>query len=161
MRTIYISFSKEDTLLGTGGALKKAINKVKSDTFFVLNGDSICYENLEKVFQFHQEKRADLTMVLSKLKKNKDFGSVRLSSDYRVLSFQEKVKQKNISLVNAGIYIMEKDIAKVFPKEDEFSLEYDLFPKLTQLRFYGYITDQEFFDIGTPARLKQARRVLF
>jgi D-glycero-alpha-D-manno-heptose 1-phosphate guanylyltransferase len=37
-----IMYSREDSPLGTGGAIRKALTLVRTDPFLVLNGDSFC-----------------------------------------------------------------------------------------------------------------------
>jgi NDP-sugar pyrophosphorylase family protein len=46
------------------------------------------------------------------------------------------------------------------PKTKKFSLENDFFPGLIGKNFYGYCTDQEFMDIGTPERYASAKQKL-
>jgi len=40
---------------------------------------------------------------------------------------------------------------------DVFSLEYDFFPTMKELGCYGYLTESELFDIGTPERYEYAK----
>ncbi len=155
-RDYNISFSEEEEPLGTGGALKKARPLIKSDPFMVLNGDSICKINFRDFYGFHVSKKASLSMVLVRTKEAKDFGSVVLDKSQRITSFKEKVAGRDESLINAGIYIMQKDIFSLMPEEKHFSLEYDFFPKLIEDKCYGFITDNELIDIGTPERYEKA-----
>jgi NDP-sugar pyrophosphorylase family protein len=39
-------------------------------------------------------------------------------------------------------------------------LEYDLFPTLAGKAFYGYVSESEVLDIGTPKRYEKAKRLL-
>ena len=59
-----IAFSREIEPLGTGGALKLSRPLIKSENFFVLNGDSSCEADLEELRKFHQKKNALATVVL-------------------------------------------------------------------------------------------------
>lgn len=166
-----IIFSEEEKPLGTGGALKNAESLIKSDSFIVMNGDSICNIDLREFLNFHIDKDSILSMALVSSKEPRDFGSVILDRLQRIISYQEKVINKNkevgqpklekISgyeyLVNAGIYCMRKDIFSYMPGTDKFSLEYDLFPELvTKNRCFGFIVNGELIDIGTPERYKNA-----
>ena len=52
-----ITYSFEDIPLGTGGAIKKASKKVKSDYFYVFNGDTYLDLEIKKLeFDFHKKK---------------------------------------------------------------------------------------------------------
>ena len=52
---------------------------------------------------------------------------------------------------------MEKDIFSYMPKQNMFSLEYELFPKVINNRCYGFLTESELIDIGTPERYEKAK----
>jgi len=154
---IKILYSEENRPLGTGGALRKAEPLIHSDTFLVMNGDTICNVDLNKFLNFHFGKKALMSMVLMKLKETSDFGGVILGKDYRITGYQEKKQGKNHSLINAGIYLMEKKIFLKMPKKTRFSLEDDFFPSLPEFKCYGFINKNGFMlDIGTPQRYAQA-----
>jgi len=133
-----IVFSEEEYSLGTGGALKNAKSLIKSDTFMVMNGDSICNVDFKNFFDFHIDRKATLSMVLTRSPNTLDYGNVALDESQRIISFEEKIDTNKESLINAGMYMMQKKIFTYVPDEDVFSLEYDLFPKLITDKCYGY-----------------------
>lgn len=151
-----IMFSEEEEPLGTGGALKKAKPLIKSNPFVVMNGDSICNMNFMEFFKFHTSKKGILSMVLARSKAVQDFGSVMLDNSQRITSFKEKAACTDECLVNAGVYLMQKEVFSYMPDESCFSLEYDLFPRLIKSKCYGFITESELIDIGTPERYEKA-----
>lgn len=151
-----IKFSEENEPLGTGGALKNAELSIESDPFIVMNGDSICNMDFKKFIDFHVYKEALLSMALVRSVISKDYGIVSLDNSSKIISFNEKSADNNNALINAGIYVMQKDIFSYMPKQKTFSLEYDLFPKLCNNRFYGFIIKGEVIDIGTPERYERA-----
>jgi len=155
-----ITFSEEEEPLGTGGALKKAENLIMSNHFMVMNGDSICKVDFKSFFDFHIKKEALLSIVLVRSKTTQDYGSVTLNDSQRIAGFNEKVVGGSENIINAGIYLMTKDIFSYMPEQDSFSLEYDLFPKIVNDRCYGFLTDSEFLDIGIPERYEKARRMI-
>jgi NDP-sugar pyrophosphorylase family protein len=89
----------------------------------------------------------------------KDCGSVTVDGSQKVIGFNEKDSAVNSGLVNAGIYIFTKRVFDLIPPTEKLSLEYDIFPKLLGERFYGYITERELIDIGTPERYTKAKRI--
>jgi len=150
-------FSEEETSLGTGGALKKAEPLVKSDTFLVMNGDSFCEVDFYKLLDFHINRKTLLTMVLAQSKMTRDYGTIKLDDSYRIEDFKEKLAGGRQETVNAGIYLMEKDIFRQMPGGRVFSLEYDFFPTIKEFGCYGYLVDTELVDIGTPERYEKAK----
>jgi NDP-sugar pyrophosphorylase family protein len=153
-----IIFSNEDEPLGTAGAIKNAQNLIISDTFIVMNGDSFCPVYLPAFFDFHIEKNALLSIVLVPAGNNQDFGVVELNDSRQVVRFEEKKIQKQETFISAGIYLFQRDIFSFIPARTRCSLEYDILPKLVGPKFYGYVTEAELIDIGTPCRYKQAIR---
>ncbi len=171
-KTYSIKFSEEKDLLGTGGALKNAKSLITSNNFLVINGDSICKTNIKDFFDFHANKYALVSIVLSKSsldQSNKDYGYIVLDDLQRIINFNEKssniqsldqlkLTSNSGQLMNAGIYIMNKEIFSHMPNRDKFSLEYDLFPEIIKTNnCYGFITNSEIIDIGTPERYKIAQ----
>jgi D-glycero-alpha-D-manno-heptose 1-phosphate guanylyltransferase len=153
---IFIFFSEEDEPLGTGGALKKARPLITSETFVVMNGDSICDIDYPEFFRFHKNKKAVLSMALVQMKETQDFGSVVMNDLNEITSFKEKVTDANPCLVNAGVYFMQKEIFSYMPEKNHFSLENDFFPSMIGGRCVGFITNSELIDIGTPERYEKA-----
>jgi NDP-sugar pyrophosphorylase family protein len=155
-----IAFSEEAEPLGTGGALRKANPLIRSNPFMVMNGDSICKVDLRSFIDFHTEKKALLSMVLVRSKTAQDYGSVTLDDSQRITGFNEKVAGGSENLINAGIYLMEKDIFSYMPEQNRFSLEYELFPKVINNRCYGFLTEGKLIDIGTPERYEKVINLL-
>lgn len=151
-----ISFSEESSPLGTGGALKNAKPFIKSPFFLLLNGDSYCAVDYTELIEFHRQKKAMMTLVLSKPEEGEDYGAVVLSDSGRIVQFREKSKIEGNMLVNAGIYLFDSRVFKHMPPDDKFSLEYDLFPRMLDFDCYGFPTDSRLIDIGTPERHKRA-----
>jgi NDP-sugar pyrophosphorylase family protein len=125
-----------------------------------MNGDSIGKVDFRSFIDFHVEKRALLSIVLVRSNTAEDYGSVILDGSQRITSFNEKIAGGSENIINAGVYLMKKDIFSYMPKQNRFSLEYDLFPKIINNRCYGFLTESEFIDIGTPERYKKAINLL-
>lgn len=155
---VEIVFSPEHKPLGTGGAVKNARRLIRSNHFFVLNGDSFCKFNPARLFSFHQKKKTLVSMLLRKAGGTRDFGSVKKDAASRIVSFNEKTDSAQSPLMNTGVYIFDKKIFSLFPNKKFFSLEYDFFPKIIPYGIFGYVTPGFFIDIGIPQRLEQARQ---
>lgn len=153
---VSIIFSEEEKPLGTGGALKNARSLIRSKTFVVLNGDSICEIDYHEFYRFHKKTKAILSMALVQTQETKDFGSVMVNESHEITSFKEKVTAQNPSLINAGVYFMQKEIFSYMPDISNFSLENDFFPDIVGKRCVGFIINSELIDIGTPERYQKA-----
>jgi len=155
--TIEISYSQETQLLGTGGALGLALPLVKSSQVLVMNGDSFCETDLENFYQFHTQKSAPASIVLTQVPDTTRYGRVELAPDHRVGKFTEKGQNHGIGWINSGIYLIESSLL-VTIKSDygnrsydrPLSLEAELFPQWIAQGLYGYPSQGKFLDIGTP-----------
>ena len=148
--SVHIEYSIEEQPLDTGGAIKHVLQLV-NENFFLLNGDTIANVNLNSMSNFHKEKNSDITIALVELNNNPRYGHVQIDTDSRILSFSEKNNVLDKSLVNAGIYLINKNSInwKILP--DAFSLEKNLFPKLIlSKKVFGFKFKDYFIDIGIP-----------
>lgn len=162
VRGLKILFSREKEPLGTGGAVKNAQHLIRSDYFFVLNGDSFYNIGLSEFLRFCLKKTIFLgAIALKKTTSGKDYGAISKGPHGRIINFDEKNKVSKNCFINGGIYIFKRNIFSKMPGHKKFSLEKDLFPKLAAVKgFYGYETSGFFIDIGTPQRLKKARKLV-
>jgi len=151
-----VIFSEEDEPLGTGGAVKRAAPLIAGSSFLVVNGDSICPIDFSRFHAFHVQKGGILSLSLAKPLPGQDYGVVEMGEAQRIISFREKTSCRDGAFVSGGLYFMRRDIFDHMPPAPCFSLEYDLFPKLLPLGCYGFPTDAELIDIGTPERYLQA-----
>lgn len=156
---VEVVFSREDErkLLGTGGGLKNAEGAIKSSTFLVMNGDSFLSMDFGRFLEFHGERKAVVSIALTKAAKRTDAGSVRLGAKDEIVEFSEKDNNGCTVYMNGGVYVFDSSVFRHMPVSAAFSLEYDLFPLLTGKGIYGYVTGGEVLDIGTTERLEMAK----
>jgi D-glycero-alpha-D-manno-heptose 1-phosphate guanylyltransferase len=149
--------SQEPAPLGTGGAVKNGEAFIKSNPFLAANGDSFCPMDLTEFCDFHSVKRAAMSMVVVEPKDRNDAGRVAVGDDQRIIGFEEKGSGRHGSYVNAGLYLLQRDILSLIPANVKCSLEYDLFPKMVNAGSFAYICREPLIDIGTPARYERAK----
>jgi NDP-sugar pyrophosphorylase family protein len=153
-----LTYSVEPSPLGTGGAVRFALPKLASATILLMNGDSCCEADLAAFRHFHEEKAADMSMVLVGTGEASRYGSVELAVDARVVRFGEKEHEGAGGWINAGIYLLKRALIEEIPEGSPASLERDLFPAWIArgARIYGFRSTGRFIDIGTPASLAEA-----
>ncbi len=152
-------FIRDPSPLGTGGALALAMTLVRSNPILVLNGDSLCEIDPERLLRFHALKRARATIAVTQSDEREDTGAVVLGEDDRVLSMVEKPRTRVRGYHNAGIYVFDRAIESLFLGNSPWSLERVLLPQLVTQGFYGFVTASSLYDIGTPERLARFRDV--
>lgn len=152
-----LTYSREPAPLGTGGALRHALGVLRSDPVLVLNGDSYHDLDLSGMYRLHRERQAGVTIALCEVEDAGRFGSVEIGPDGRIMSFLEKQPQRRSGWINAGIYLIAKEVLRNLPPGRACSLEREVFPSLLGGRFFGFRGgSSEFIDIGTPASYQSA-----
>lgn len=125
-----VRYSREKTLRGTAGALRQARRLIRSDPFIVMNGDSFCKVDLSRVYAEHRCRKAAVTLVAARVRDCSRFGRIFCDAAHRVTGFHEKVSSSGAGYVNAGIYVLNKNILDRIPAKGVSSLENDILPAL-------------------------------
>lgn len=155
---VRLRYVQEPSPLGTGGALKYA-EDLLADRFFMLNGDVLTDIDLTAQLAQHEQTGARATLALMSVDDPSAYGLVRRDADLSVREFVEKPNPEEIdtSLVNAGAYILERDVLDAMaPAGTRISIEREVFPALVGEGLYGYQAAGYWMDIGTPERYLQA-----
>ncbi len=162
-----IEYSVEpEMLLGTGGALRLA-ERFFQPYALVLNGDTYLAANYTEILRHHVGERAEgrlgATMTLARLEESRRFGTVLLESSGRyVTGFHEKVENPHdAGWLNAGAYVIERELLARIPRDITCSLERDVFPAALAdgIRLAAHRSSQPFFDIGTAEDFQRFRRL--
>ena len=155
---LQVSYSMETTPLGTGGALRLCLDKVESEYFLALNGDSFVRCDLNAYADWCLERDARAGLFLTEVAETSRYGRVDIDGEGRVSQFLEKTTSRGKGFINAGIYFFRKDALIKYPLYEPISLEKEIFPELIQSGLHGYLGSGEFIDIGTPESYERAGR---
>jgi len=145
-KDIMIDFAEEEHPLGTGGAIKNAMQYINNDWCFVTNCDDITNINLKK---FSNDVYNCDAIVLTQF--YSPYGIVEVKNNV-VSNFIEKPLLKDL-WCSCGFYLLSKTLLYNFP--EKFSIEVDVFPKIHLLAFkhLGY-----WITINTPKDLEDAKK---
>jgi NDP-sugar pyrophosphorylase family protein len=156
---VTMRYSHEDLPLGTAGAFKAAENLI-DDTTVVLNGDILTNVDLLDVLRFHREKKAEVTIVATRVMSPSGYGLVETKPDGRIMRFTEKPPEDEVTgnIINAGIYILERRVFDRIATGGAKSFERDLFPAMAQegAQIFAYPLQCFWQDIGSPKKYLQA-----
>ncbi len=153
---INIEYSYEEAPLGTGGAIKLIEDRL-DDTFVAANGDVFADISVKGEIERHIQMNSKVTVALTHVKNPSDFGVVGLDETERIIEFKEKPKEEDVfsDLINAGVYVVEKEVLGYIPRDVFYDFSRDLFPLLLDKgqRLQGYILDGIWRDVGRPSDL--------
>jgi mannose-1-phosphate guanylyltransferase len=135
----------EPEILGTGGSLRQALNRMDNDPILVMNGDLYHGIDLEKVYHQHLGSKNDVTLALHDYPR---FNTVEVG-DGRVRSFTDG---KGERLAFTGIHVVDPEVIEMIP-ERSFHHIIDLYQELAGQGRVGYcrVDGAPWRDIGTPA----------
>lgn len=147
---IRVSYSYEETLLGTAGAIKNALPFVTDDQCFVLNADTFYQINYERLVKLSEERKLDMALVLRAVEDVSRYGEAVLTNG-RLTAFNEKNETARPGTINGGIYLLKKTLLQQIP-DGKVSLENDMIPKWLRegKALGGIVNDGYFIDIGVP-----------
>lgn len=154
-----LRFAFEDRPAGTAGAVKLLEGSLEG-TFVVASGDVLADVSISDLVRSHREKGAFVTMALTTVQRPEEFGIVGLDHDGRIERFKEKPPKEEIfsNMVNAGIYVLEREALDFIPPGKMFDFSKNLFPLLLGLGkpMFGALLKGMWKDIGRPSDLIEA-----
>lgn len=146
-----LDYSFEPAPLGTGGALRNAVDRITHDAVLVMNGDSFCDIDLRALDRAHRANAAAATMTVLSQSDRRRSGAVTVDDAGRVVSFESRPSLPSPGLINAGIYMLQRDVLQAIPPGRKVSLEDEVFPTLAgQGKLFAHRVEARFIDIGTP-----------
>ncbi|MBX3117846.1 MAG: NTP transferase domain-containing protein [Fimbriimonadaceae bacterium] len=159
-----MTYSIEDTPLGTAGSVKKAENQLRDGTFVIISGDALTDCNLTKAIQYHKDKGSAATLVLSRVANPLEFGVVITDEEGRVERFLEKPSWSEVfsDTVNTGIYILEPEVFDRMEPGIQYDWSQDIFPAMLRegAPIYGYVMERYWTDVGSLTQYREAQEHL-
>jgi mannose-1-phosphate guanylyltransferase len=154
---IPVRFAIEPDARGTAGAIKFCEDML-DERFLVLNGDVLCDLDLSAEIEQHERTAARATIALYPVDDPTAYGLVRRTEEGEVKEFLEKPDPAEIDTdeINAGAYVLEREVLDLVPPDAEVSIEREVFPRLVGDGLYGRRLEGYWIDIGTPDRFLQA-----
>jgi len=159
---VRIEYSVETgELLGTAGALKLAEAWFDPQAL-VLNGDTYFALDYGRLVEHHRAEWRGAgvlaTIALAHAPDASRYGSVQLDAQERYLvGFLEKEASggRTSGWLNAGAYVLQRELIDRVPAGRPASLEREVFPEVLRAggRIAAFTSREAFLDIGTPAGL--------
>jgi D-glycero-alpha-D-manno-heptose 1-phosphate guanylyltransferase len=154
-----VDYAVEDTPLGTGGAIRRALPLAEGKSILVLNGDTLLDADYKDMLRFHSTERAPFTMAITRQKNIARYGGVMISGK-RIVGYEEKGRQ-GAGWINAGAYVLDRDLEWPHTLGEKFSFEQDfLTAAVSRMTPAAYEVEGLFLDIGVPEDLDRAQTEL-
>jgi NDP-sugar pyrophosphorylase family protein len=150
---VNIQLSHEETLLGTGGAVKKVENFWNDSPFILINGDIIHTIDLTAAYQNHLD-RGDLATLI--VHDHPPYYRIEMDQEETIVGLREERVKKPVSptrkLAFTGIHIISPRILEKIPPRchvDIINLYLELIARGENIGGYP-VEGHYWLDIGTP-----------
>lgn len=149
-----VSYSEDGpTLLGTGGALAKAVPLLGED-FFVLYGDSFLPVNFSAVQDAYEKSKRPALMTVLKNQNQWDKSNV-LFVNGRLHEYNKHTPRAEMSYIDYGLGVVSASVLKQRPVGQSFDLA-DVYQDLSlQGQLAGLEVHERFYEIGSHTGLKE------
>jgi mannose-1-phosphate guanylyltransferase len=148
----------EEEPLGTAGPVRLAFDQgLLEERLWVLNGDLLTDMDLTAELQQHERTGARATLALVAVDDTASYGVVPTDAEGRVEAFLEKAAgELPTNRINAGAYVLEREVVEAIPPGRAVSFEREVFPALVGDGLYGWHASGYWIDIGAPDRYLEA-----
>ncbi len=155
-------FAVEETPLGTGGGIRKALELCHEERVYVLNGDTFY-----PVVLSDMPSEAAITLALKPMKDFDRYGAVSVKASdsptpshadaLQVTAFHEKCLCAE-GLINGGVYALNRSRMDLGGLPEKFSFEKDVLELLADKgKLGGWVSNADFIDIGIPEDYARAQ----
>ena len=154
---ITISYIDEDQPLGTAGALGLIRSQIDSP-FIVANGDVLTDIDYSDLLKRLEKENVEAAMAVKTHELVSPYGVVQLDG-LEIKGISEKPSFK--TTVNAGIYALTPFVISLIEHDEAIDMPH-LLDRLRghSRRIVAYPMYEQWLDVGRPADLEQARRLL-
>jgi len=158
---VALHYVTESEPLGTAGPVRLALDEGRlRERVIVLNGDVLTDFDLTAEVDFHARAGALATLALVAVDDTSSYGLVPTAAGGEVEAFLEKGEgvgaARPTNRVNAGAYVLEREVVERIPSGRAVSFEREIFPALVGDRLFGHPVEGYWIDIGAPERYLEA-----
>ena len=155
-----IVYAREESPLGTGGAIRFALDFASQKRVFVLNGDSLCDAKFSQLRSATSASPEALGIGVKYVSNAGRYGAIDFDSEtYRIRRFGEKSNQE-AGWINAGVYDIPRDALDEFALNSNFSFEVDFLQKMKNIALVAQPLGEFFIDIGIPEDYRRAQELI-
>lgn len=154
-----LTYAREESPLGTGGAIRAAFPYTSAASVFVFNGDTLTDIDLQALQAQHERSGDQLTVALTEVCDSARYGTVSVAAEH-ITGFTEKGLSGR-HYINAGIYLVRRGLFNTMRLPDAFSFEKEiLMDHLSEVKPGAFLSSGYFIDIGIPEDYARAQREL-
>jgi NDP-sugar pyrophosphorylase family protein len=147
-----------DILLGTGGAVKKALSLLP-DTFFILYGDSYLDIDYKVVIERFYEEGLPVLMTIYRNQNAFDSSNILMKSG-RILKYDKKSRDPAMEFIDYGLVVIQKKVFEPYPANKPLDLTQVLSLLVDSGQVAAFEADQRFYEIGSTSGIKETEEYI-
>jgi NDP-sugar pyrophosphorylase family protein len=142
--------------MGTGGALRNALELFNADNVLVLHGDSYIDTDLSQFAGWAGSGPFQSSLLLRWEERCPQSRAVEVNAAGKIISIGGEGDESKPAWTDSGVYSLSRGWLESLPEEMPLSLERDAFPFWVERGLGGYCVRAPFIDIGTAEGLAGA-----
>ena len=147
-----------EKLLGTGGAIKRAL-PLLGEEFFVLYGDSYLPIEYAPIAEFFHRSGKPGLMTVYRNEGKYDTSNI-VYADGEIKIYDKKNRSPEMRHIDYGLSLFKASVFKKLPANEKFDLA-DVMQKLVrEKQLAGYEVLERFYEMGSPAGLAELETLL-
>lgn len=157
---VRMRYVREESPLGTAGAVGLAREYLKNDAFLIISGDALTDIDISALIERHRRSGAVASIAVRQVSDPREFGVIDADAGGRIRRFIEKPSWSEAfsDTVNTGIYVLEPAVLDAIPSGTPCDFAKDVFPRMLaeQRPMQAIAVDGYWSDIGTLEQYKIA-----
>jgi len=154
---VRVRLAEEATLLGSAGTILANRDWVSSDDcFWIFYADVLTTANLNRMLEFHLERKPVATLGLYEVPDPSRCGIVSFDEQMVIREFVEKPTQPKSRWAFSGVMIGTPELINQIPTRYPVDLGFDVLPRLIG-RMLAYPVSEYLIDIGTLENYQRAQ----
>lgn len=153
---VTVTYSEEEEILGSAGGVRRVRSFFKDAPALIIHGDLLFDIDLRVLIQYHHSHQAHATLVLHPAHHRYNYGKITVNPQGEIARFVDHqapwVTGPFIDTVFTGVQVLDPMVLDTIRTERIAILTTDVYPQLLHRpwRFYGYLMQGYWSDIGTP-----------
>ncbi len=154
-----VSYSSDaDKLLGTGGAIKKALPAL-GERFFILYGDSYLDSDFSTVERAHSASGKQGLMTVVRNDDQWDRSNV-LYRDGKIVSYDKAHRTADMHHIDWGLGVLCAQALDAYPEAEAFDLARVYRELLNIDQLAGFEVNRRFYEIGSPEGIRETEEYI-
>jgi len=147
-----------EKLLGTGGAVKKALNLL-GEEFFVMYGDSYLTVDFKEVYKIFTTSQKTGVMTVLKNADAWDKSNI-VYHQGKIIAYDKKNKLTGMNFIDYGLSMLKKEAFVSMNTREAFDLSEVLQNLISQNQMAGFEVKERFYEIGSLNGLTETEKYI-